>query len=131
MKPAAAGAVAGQFIEAFSAVDFARMGALLSDDLVAYITNADGGIDEVRGRDGYLDRLRAMDLPSARFSVHPTQPPVVVDGDLVLLMVEIRAERGGRTLHNYAAHLLRIPDGQISEWHMADAKPAESDAFWS
>ena len=46
-------------------------------------------------------------------------------------MVEIRAERGGRTLHNFAALLLRVADGRISEWWMADAKPAESDAFWS
>lgn len=30
-----------------------------------------------------------------------------------------------------AAHLLRISDGQITEWCMVEAKPAESDAFWA
>jgi endonuclease/exonuclease/phosphatase family metal-dependent hydrolase len=54
-----------------------------------------------------------------------------VDPDRVLVMVEIQAHRGGRSLHNFAAHLLRIADGRIRDWRMVDAKPAESDEFWS
>jgi hypothetical protein len=46
-------------------------------------------------------------------------------------MVEIRAERDGTRLHNLAAQLLRVDDGRVTEWRMADAKPAESDQFWS
>lgn len=46
-------------------------------------------------------------------------------------MVEVHAERDGRTLHSFAAHLLRLADGRIAEWWMVDAKPAESDAFWA
>ncbi len=46
-------------------------------------------------------------------------------------MVEVRANRGGRSLHNFAAHLLRISDGRITELRMVEAKPAESDAFWA
>ena len=72
-----------------------------------------------------------MDLPAARFGVELTQASVPVGGDKVLLMVEVRAERGGRTLHNFAGHLLRIEGGRIAEWWMVDAKPAESDTFWS
>ena len=45
-------------------------------------------------------------------------------------MVEIRAHRGDRSLHNFAAHLLRVAGGRVAEWRMVDAKPAESDAFW-
>ena len=39
-----------------------------------------------------------MDLPSADYSVTLTQPPVPVPPDKVMAMVEVRAERGGRTL---------------------------------
>jgi len=124
-------AVAGCFLAAFSAADFDAMRAMLAEDLVAYVTNAEGGMDRVEGREAYLDRVEAMDLPSARFSVELTQPPVPVDEDQALVMVEVRAERGGRSLHNFAAHLLRVADGRIAEWRMVDAKPAESDAFWS
>jgi ketosteroid isomerase-like protein len=123
--------VVNEFLEAFSTADFERMRVLLAEDLVAYVTNASGGEDRVEGRDGYLARLEAMDLPSARFSVVPTQPPVLVDPDRILVMVEVHAERGGRSLENYAAHLLRIAEGRITEWRMVDAKPAESDRFWS
>lgn len=131
MTAPAPATVAAEFIAAFSAADFDGMRALMAEDLVAWVTDAEGGMDRVEGRDGYLARVEAMDLPAASFSVEETQPAVPVAEDLVLIMVEIRAERGGRTLHNFAAHLLRVADGRISEWWMTDAKPAESDAFWS
>ncbi|HYN50200.1 MAG TPA: hypothetical protein VES62_04680, partial [Thermoleophilaceae bacterium] len=73
------------------------MRSILDEDLVAYITNAEGGLDRVEGRDEYLGRVEAMDLPSARFSVELTQAPVAVDAEQVLLMVEIRAQRAGRS----------------------------------
>jgi hypothetical protein len=72
-----------------------------------------------------------MDLPAARFGVELTQPPIEVGPDRVLLMVEVHAERGGRTLHNFAGHLPRIDGEWIAEWWMVDAKPAESDTFWA
>jgi ketosteroid isomerase-like protein len=107
------------------------MRALLAEELVAYITNANGGMDRVAGREAHLSRIEAMNLPSAQFSVELTQPPVIVDPDRVLVMVEIRARRKAKSLHNFAAHLLRVADGRITDWRMVDAKPAESDAFWS
>ncbi len=124
-------ALARRLLEAFSAADFEGMRATLDEDLVAYITNSQGGLDRVDGREEYLSRVETMDLPSARFSVDLTQAPVTVDSDQLLVMVEIRAQRGGRSLHNFAAHLLRIADGRITEWRMVEAKPAESDEFWS
>ena len=131
MESSEPAAVASRFLEAFSAADVAGMQAMLAEDVVAYITNAVGGMDEVEGRDAYLSRVEAMDLPSAQFSIELTQPPVTVDSDQVLVMVEIRAQRGDKSLHNYAAHLLTIAGGRITEWRMVDAKPAESEEFWS
>jgi ketosteroid isomerase-like protein len=123
--------VVWRFLEAFSAADLQAMRSLLAEDLVAYVTDAEGGLERVDGRDAYLARVEAMDLGSARFRVELTQAPVHVDPDQVLAMVEVRAERDGRSLHNFAAHLLRVAGGQITEWHMVDAKPSESAEFWS
>lgn len=120
-----------RFLEAFDRADMAGMRACLADDLVAGITNASGGSSAVTGADQFMASIQAMDLPSAEFNVTMTQSPVVVDGDRVLVMVEVHAARNGRTLHNYAAHLLRVRDGVITELTMVEAKPAESDAFWS
>jgi ketosteroid isomerase-like protein len=122
--------VARDTIAAFSAADFEAMRALLADDLRAYVTNAEGGVDEVVGADAYLGRVEAMDLPSARFDLSITQM-VTPTPEQVMAMVEVRAERGGRTLHNHAAHLLSLRDGRISEWWMVEALPAASEAFWS
>ena len=123
-------AVVERFLSAFGAADMEAMRELLDPDLVAWVTNSVGEMDRVKGRDGYLERIEAMDLPAASFRVELTQPPVSVPPDLVLALVEVHAERDGRTLHNFAAHLLRLADDRIAEWWMADAKPAESDAFW-
>ncbi len=125
------GKVAHDLLKAFSAADIEAMRLLLAEDLVAFITNAEGGLDRIEGREEYLSRIEAMDLPSARFSVELTQAPVAVGSDEVLVMVEIRAQRAGRSLHNFAAHLLRVARGRVTEWRMVEAKPAESDEFWS
>ena len=124
-------AVVERFLAAFSAADFGAMREALAPDLVAWVTNSEGAMDRVEGRDEYLGRIEAMDLPAASFRIELTQQPVAVGDDRVLAMVEVHAERGGRTLHNFAAHLVRLEDGQIAEWWMVDAKPAESDAFWA
>jgi len=47
-----------------------------------------------------------------------------------MVMVEIRAERNGRSLHNFSAFLAKTHEGQISELWMVEALPAYSDAFW-
>jgi ketosteroid isomerase-like protein len=123
--------IATDLVEAFNAGDLDRMRELLAPDLVAWVTNADGEADRITGRDEYLSRIAAMDLPGARYRVTLTQSPAAIDEHLILLMVEVRAERDGRRLHNFAAHVLRVDEGRVTEWRMADAKPAESDQFWS
>lgn len=125
------GEIAERFIAAFSAADFDAMRGLLAPDLVAWVTGPDGEMTRVEGRDAYLGRIEAMDLPAARFGVELTQVPVEVGPDRVMLMVEVHAERGSRTLHNFAGHLLRMEGERIAEWWMVDAKPAESDVFWA
>jgi ketosteroid isomerase-like protein len=122
--------LARRLIDAFSANDLEAMRSCLADDLRAYITDSEGGVDEVIGADGYVARVEAMDLGSAEFRVDITQL-VTVRQDVVMVMVEIHAARAGRSLHNHAAHLLFVEDGLVREWWMVEALPAESDAFWS
>ncbi len=118
-----------ELIDAFCGGDMARMRALLSDDLRAYITNRDGGVDEV-GADEYVRRVEAMDLASADFQIAITQV-VNPRPNMVLMMVEVRAGRHGRALHNHATHCLFTDDGRVTEWWMVEALPEESDAFWA
>jgi ketosteroid isomerase-like protein len=48
-----------------------------------------------------------------------------------MTMVEIRADRAGRQLHNFAAFLARVSGGRIAELWMVEAEPASSDEFWA
>jgi ketosteroid isomerase-like protein len=122
--------IARELIVAFDRNDLSQMRVLLADDLRAYITNRDGGVDQTDGSGEYLRRIEAMDLPSAEFRTEIAQS-VTVRPDTVMIMVEVHAARRGRTLHNHAAHLLFIRDGRVAEWWMVEALPAESDSFWS
>jgi hypothetical protein len=115
-------------IAAYVAGDLTIMAAALADSLVAYVTNADGGVDEVRGASEYMARVPGGD---AEYSATVTQV-VSPSPSQVLAMVEIEAERKGRTLHNHAGFLARFDgDGRIDELWMVDALPAYSDEFWS
>jgi hypothetical protein len=71
-----------------------------------------------------------MDLPSTQLKLAITQV-VAPRPEMAIAMVEVNAGRGGRTLHNHAAHCLFTRDGLVAEWWMVEALPAESDAFWS
>lgn len=126
-----AATIAERFIAAFSAADFDAMRELLAPGMISWVTGSDGQVERLEGRDGYLTRVEAMDLPAADFSVELTQVPVAVGADLVLCMVEVKASRSERTLHNFAGHLMRVDSSQIAEWWMVDAKPAASAAFWA
>jgi len=123
--------VATRLLRAFNDGDLGRMRELMDPAMVAWVTDASGAAEAVTGADAYLDRIAAMDLPAVRYRVGPTQSPVAIEEDLVLLMVEVHAERDDRRLDNFAAHVLRVADGRVTEWRMADAKPAESDRFWA
>jgi ketosteroid isomerase-like protein len=120
--------LARDLFEAYGEGELETMRALLAEDLIAYITNADAGVDRVEGRDNFMSRL--PDLAGAELSTAITQI-VAIDEERVMTMLEIKAERGGRTLHNFAAFLARMSQGQVAELWMVDAKPAYSDEFWS
>jgi ketosteroid isomerase-like protein len=119
--------VVPRFVEAYAVRDEDAMRSALAPDLTAYVTNAEGGVDRVDGREAYLQGLLALNAPE--LSVRVTQT-VAVAPDSTLTMVEIRAERAGKTLHNFSAFLARIDNEQIVELWMVEALPAYSAEFW-
>lgn len=121
-------AVARQLFDAYGAGDLAAFRDLLADDLTAYVTNAAAGVDELRGVEAYMSRL--PDLHAAGGHLRITQVLPVGDAH-VLTMVEIRAERDGRQLHNFAAFLAEVAHGKVTRLWMVDALPADSDEFWA
>ena len=121
-------AIARELFESYGAGDRAGFTALLAEDMVGYVTTAEAGADRVEGREAYLGRL--PDLLATGGTLTVTQV-LGIDEERALTMVEIRAEREGRSLHNFAAFLTRVVDGRVQEIWMVDALPAYSDEFWS
>ena len=75
-----------------------RMRSLLADDLRAFITNRDGGVDKADAEE-YLRRVAAMNPRSAQLRLTITQM-VTPRPDMVIAMVQVNAARGAKTLHN-------------------------------
>ncbi|MEM8580223.1 MAG: nuclear transport factor 2 family protein [Pseudomonadota bacterium] len=122
-------AVAKSFVEAFDTADRDRIAESLSVDLVAEVTQPDGSTAQIHGRDEYMASIDNLDIATVRPSIKATQI-APVSSDQVMVMVEVRAKRKGRRLHNFAAFLLSVSAGQITRIWMVEALPAESDAFW-
>lgn len=117
------------FIEAFARFDYPGMARRLAVDARSYVTQPDGGVALVKGRDAYMKTIASVDYASADLAMNITQILEVGPGR-VMVMVEIRAARKGRELHNFAAFLIDVRGGQITTMRMVEARPAYSDEFW-
>ncbi len=118
-----------RFIDAFGTYDLDGMAACLASDGIFYITNATGGVTPVNGRDAFMESIAAMNIGTVKPRIQITQL-VSISDDQAMVMVEIKAERKGRPLHNFAAFLIDVADDLIIRLHMVEALPAYSDAFW-
>lgn len=120
-----------EFVAQFQAGDRDGVAALLSENVIAYITQSDGSARESRGRDAYADAVTWMDPVSANLRMNIPQILTIEPG-LVMVMVEVHAARYGKTLHNFSGQLLRFDDNDLIDriW-MVEALPAYSDEFWS
>ena len=117
-----------EFFEAYGEGETETMRSLLAPDAISFITNAEAGVDRIDGRDGFMARL--PDLEGAELRTAITQV-VAIDEQRAMTMIEVKAERQGRSLHNFAAFLTRCSGGRITHLWMVDAKPSCSDDFWS
>ena len=121
--------VVRDFVDAFRAGDLDALTAVLADDFVGHVATADGGVRDA-DRDGYLESVKAMDVPTANLKL-AVPNMIEVERGKVLIMVTVQAERDGRSLHNFSGQLATVVDDQITELWMVDALPSESDDFWA
>jgi hypothetical protein len=124
-------AFARRFVAAMESSDMGTIAASFDPAVRAYVTNAEGGTDLVEGSDALQQRFPDFAAMADVFQASVTQVHEI-DPSSVLFMVEIRAERKGRSLHNFAGILVRLSAaGRMVEYRMVEALPEESDRFWS
>ena len=121
--------VSRAFFQAYADGNREKAASLLAENVTAYITSADAGVDPVTSRDDYMARV--PDLQEAGGTATIIQV-VGVDEQLAMTMVEIKVpDRKGKSLHNHAAFLAKVAGGEIAELWMVEALPSYSDEFWS
>lgn len=118
-----------EFIQSFETGKSKKLKDIMTDDVKSYITNAEGGINLLDGRDVFIHNIEKLDVKTVKLAVKITQM-VKVSQNQVMVMVEIKTKRKGRSLHNFAAFLITFKDGLINEIRMVEALPAYSDEFW-
>ena len=128
-EPSEAESVARAFLDAFASADLDALRGWMSDDFVALVTTSDGGTRTATA-DDYVASVAAMDVPTAGLDLALKDVTAIGPGQ-VLVMVEVHASRRGRTLHNFSGQLATVRNGRITHLSMVDARPEESDAFWS
>jgi hypothetical protein len=122
-------ALAYELVDSFQNGNFEKMARILDENMHSYISNAEGGHDELKGRDAFMENLRALDAGHVKPEITMLQCTYVTP-QKSLFMLEVKAERGKQKLHNYAAYLLEERDDLITQIHMVEAKPEESNDFW-
>jgi hypothetical protein len=131
MAPESPTAFVTRFVRAMASSDMATVRASFDPQVRAFITNAEGETDLVEGSEALGRRFPDFAAMADSFDATVTQVHEV-DDRTVLFMVEIHAQRLGRSLHNFAGILLKLSaEGQMTEYRMVEALPAESDRFWS
>lgn len=117
------------FIKAFEKADYPQMEELMNEKAVNFVTNASGGVDTLKGREAYMQRVLAMNIPEVNPSLNVTQI-LTTKPNQVLVMVEVKAKQDEKVLHNFATFLVNFKDDKIAEMWMVEALPAYSNAFW-
>lgn len=131
MAPGSAAAFVQRLVAAMESSDLSGIVDSVHPGVHVYITNASGGTDLVEGKEAFLGRFPDFAAMADSFRATVTQVHEIDDWS-ALVMVEIQAERRGRSLHNFAGLLIRLSaDGRMTEYRMVEALPEESDRFWS
>jgi|SaaInlStandDraft_2_1057019.scaffolds.fasta_scaffold314457_1 hypothetical protein len=117
------------FIQAYAKGDTVKLKSMLSDKLEFYVTNAQGQVDLLNGSNSFIQNVIDIGVKSVSPTIKIKQITSIRKNQ-VMCMVEVKAERKNKKLHNFAAFLIHILQNEITEVRMVEALPKKSDEFW-
>lgn len=117
-------------IKSIEQEDYPTLRKLYADDVENYVTDKEGGSFLVKGCENYLAAIKRMNFSSVHPSLTITQINVLSE-DTALFMIEVKAQKPTKTLHNFAAYLVEFSNNKIKRTTMVEALPAYSDSFWN
>lgn len=116
--------------EAFGVGDVPTVLGLLADDVAWHIPGRSPLSGDYKGHDGVLDFFgRCQELSGGTIRVGADE--ILADGERVVVLSTVSAERHGQFWSSPEVHVLRVVDGHITEFREFQGDQATEDLFWA
>lgn len=115
---------------AFAAGDLDTVTELLADDIVWHVPGDTMISGDYEGKQAVLEFLvRTVQETGGTFrqEIHD----VLANDEHGAVLVEVTAERGGKTVQARDAHVMHLEDGQLKEFWTHPGDQTAWDEFWS
>lgn len=116
--------------EALARGEVATVVGLLADDIVWHVGGCNPLAGDYHGHDGvmgFFGKLMDMTGGAFRLDIHD----IAATDDHVLAIVDVRAEKDGRSYDGNAIHVWHVRDGKAVEWRAIAVHQYANDEFWS
>ena len=115
--------------EAFARGDIPAVLEMLGEDITWHVPGRSPLSGDYRGHDDVLGFFRrSMELSEGTLQVALDE--VVADGDRVVAITTVSAQRNGRTLSTPEIHCWRVADGKAVEFREFQGDQQGEDEFW-
>jgi len=115
--------------EAFARGDIPAVLEMLGEDIAWHVPGRSPLSGDYRGHEDVLGFFRrSMELSEGTLQVALDE--VVADGDRVVAITTVSAQRNGRTLSTPEIHCWRVADGKAVEFREFQGDQQGEDEFW-
>lgn len=119
-----------KLIKAIETENYEYVRQIFADDIENYITNSTGSVYLLKGSENYINALKKMNFNKVKPSLTITQIDVINNHE-AMFMLEVKAQKPNKSLHNFAAYLVKFAGEKIVTMRMVEALPEYSDKFWN
>ena len=116
--------------EAFAKGDIPAVLAIFDEDITWHVPGRSPLSGDYRGHDEVVGFFAtAMELSGGTLRVQLDE--IIGDGDKVVALTTVTAERNGRSWSSPEVHVWRMPDGRAVEFREFQGDQQAEDDFWS
>jgi ketosteroid isomerase-like protein len=116
--------------DAFARGDIPAVLAIFDQEIAWHIPGRSPLSGDYRGHEGVVGFFtRCHELSAGTLRVQADE--IIADGDRVVVLATVSAERNGRSWSSPEVHVWRVQDGRAVEFREFQADQEAEDEFWS
>jgi ketosteroid isomerase-like protein len=116
--------------DAFAGGDIPRVLGILADDVTWHVPGRSPLSGDYKGHEGVLNFVgRCQELSDGTLRVAADE--VLADGDRVVVLSTVSAERHGQFWSSPEIHVWRVVDGRATEFREFQGDEQTEDEFWA